>query len=130
MNVFIKPLLITNIFTIIANINSKIKIMEVMEVDNVRTSFIMNDHYDLKIESKRLISGNFQVKFFARLKQKKNFYGYVLVDAASTLKEVVLRIRNKLCLIQSQKDFRQTHLYSIGKSSELDLDLNFIIFNQ
>ncbi|OUT98705.1 MAG: hypothetical protein CBB92_06620 [Flammeovirgaceae bacterium TMED32] len=130
MNVFIKPLLITNIFTIIANINSKIKIMEVMEVDDVRTSFIMNDHYDLKIESKRLISGNFQVKFFARLKQKKFFYGYVLVDAASTLKEVVLRIRNKLCLIQSQKDFRQTHLYSIGKSSELDLDLNFIIFNQ
>jgi hypothetical protein len=39
-----------------------------------------------------------------------------------------LRIRNKLSLIQSQKDFRQTHLYSIGKSS--DLDLNFIIFDQ
>ena len=122
---FIKLLVITNIFTIIANINSKIK---TMEVDNVGTSLIMNDHYDLKIESKRLISGNFQVKFFARLKQKKPFYGYVLVDAACTLKEVVLRIRNKLYLIQSQKDFRQTHLYSIGKSS--DLDLNFIIFNQ
>ena len=127
MNVFIKILVITNIFTIIANINSKFKIME---VDDVRTPLIMNNHYDLKIESKRLISGNFQVKFFARLKQKKSFYGYVLVDAASTLKEVVLRIRNKLCLIQSQKDFRQTHLYSIGKFSELDLDLNFIIFNQ
>ena len=125
MNVFIKLLVITNIFTIIANINSKSKIME---VDDVGTSLIMNDHYDLKIESKRLISGNFQVKFFARLKQKKPFYGYVLVDAACTLKEVVLRIRNKLSLIQSQKDFRQTHLYSIGKSS--DLDLNFIIFNQ
>ena len=122
---FIKLLVITNIFTIIANINSKIK---TMEVDNVRTSLIMNDHYDLKIESKRLISGNFQVKFFARLKQKKPFYGYVLVDAACTLREVVLRIRNKLSLIQSQKDFRQTHLYSIGKSS--DLDLNFIIFDQ
>ena len=100
-----------------------------MEVDDVRTFLIMNNHYDLKIESKRLISGNFQVKFFARQKQKKSFYGYVLVDAASTLKEVVLRIRNKLCFIQSQKDFRQTHLYSIGKFSELDLDLNFIIFN-
>jgi hypothetical protein len=99
-----------------------------MGVDNVRTSLIMNDHYDLKIEFKRLISGNFQIKFFARLKQKKPFYGYVLIDAACTLKEVVLRIRNKLCLIQSQKDFRQMHLYSIGKSA--DLDLNFIIFNQ
>ena len=99
-----------------------------MEVDDVGTSLIMNDHYDLKIESKRLISGNFQVKFLARLKQNKSFYGYVLVDAACTLKEVVLRIRNKLSLIQSQKDFRQTHLYSIGKSS--DLDLNFIIFDQ
>jgi len=126
MNVFIKIIVITNIFTIIANINSKFKIMK---VDDVRTPLIKNNHYDLKIESKRLISGNFQVKFFARQKQKKSFYGYVLVDAASTLKEVVLRIRNKLCFIQSQKDFRQTHLYSIGKFSELDLDLNFIIFN-
>ena len=127
MNVFIKIIIITNIFTIIANINSKFKIMK---VDDVRTPLIKNNHYDLKIESKRLISGNFQVKFFARQKQKKSFYGYVLVDAASTLKEVVLRIRNKLCFIQSQKDFRQTHLYSIGKFSELDLDLNFIIFNK
>ncbi len=101
---------------------------KIMEVDDVGMSLIMNDQYDLKIESKRLISGNFQVKFFARLKQNKPFYGYVLVDAACTLKEVVLRIRNKLSLIQSQKDFRQTHLYSIGKSS--DLDLNFIIFDQ
>ena len=127
MNVFIKIIVITNIFTIIANINSKFKIMKVYDV---RTPLIKNNHYDLKIESKRLISGNFQVKFFARQKQKKSFYGYVLVDAASTLKEVVLRIRNKLCFIQSQKDFRQTHLYSIGKFSELDLDLNFIIFNK
>jgi hypothetical protein len=127
MNVFIKIIVITNIFTIIANINSKFKIMK---VDDVRTPLIKNNHYDLKIESKRLISGNFQVKFFARQKQKKSFYGYVLVDAASTLKEVVLRIRNKLCFIQNQKDFRQTHLYSIGKFSELDLDLNFIIFNK
>ena len=127
MNVFIKIIVITNIFTIIANINSKFKIMK---VDDVKTPLIKNNHYDLKIESKRLISGNFQVKFFARQKQKKSFYGYVLVDAASTLKEVVLRIRNKLCFIQSQKDFRQTHLYSIGKFSELDLDLNFIIFNK
>ena len=127
MNVFIKIIVITNIFTIIANINSKFKIMK---VDDVRTPLIMNNHYDLKIESKRLISGNFQVKFFARQKHKKSFYGYVLVDAASTLKEVVLRIRNKLCFIQSQKDFRQTQLYSIGKFSELDLDLNFIIFNK
>ena len=125
MNVFIEIIVITNIFTIIANINSKIKIME---VDDVRTSLIINDHYGLKIESKRLISGNFQVKFFALLKQKKPFYGYVLVDAACTLREVVLRIRNKLCLIQSQKDFRQMHLYSIDKLS--DLDLNFIIFSQ
>lgn len=90
-------------------------------------SLILKDHFNLKIESKRLISGNFQVKFFARLRQKQTFYGYVLVDAACTLKEVVLRIKSKLSLIQSQKDFRQRHLYSIGKSS--DLDFNFIIFD-
>ncbi len=90
-------------------------------------SLILKDHFNLKIESKRLISGNFQVKFFAGLRQKQTFYGYVLVDAACTLKEVVLRIKSKLSLIQSQKDFRQRHLYSIGKSS--DLDFNFIIFD-
>ena len=70
MNVFIKIIVITNIFTIIANINSKFKIMK---VDDVRKPLIMNNHYDLKIESKRLISGNFQVKFFARQKQKNLF---------------------------------------------------------
>tara|TARA_A100000164_G_scaffold125449_1_gene111328 strand:- start:946 stop:1236 length:291 start_codon:yes stop_codon:yes gene_type:complete len=93
----------------------------------IEESLIWNGNYDLKIESKRLISGNFQVKFFARLRQKKFFYGYILVDAACSLKEAILKISNNLFLIQSQKDFRQRHLYSIGKFSELDL--NLIIFD-
>ena len=59
--------------------------------------------------------------------KKKIFYGYILVDAACSLKEVILKISNNLFLIQSQKDFRQRHLYSIGKFSELDL--NLIIFD-
>ena len=40
----------------------------------IEESLIWNGNYDLKIESKRLISGNFQVKFFARLRQKKFFF--------------------------------------------------------
>ena len=95
-----------------------------MEVEEF---LVGNANYDHKITSERLISDNFQVKFFARLRQKKNFYGYILVDAACSLKEVILKISNNLFLIQSQKDFRQRHLYSIGKFSELDF--NFIIFN-
>ena len=93
----------------------------------IEESLIWNGNYDLKIESKRLISGNFQVKFFARLRLKKFFYGYILVDAACSLKEAILKISNNLFLIQSQKDFRQRHLYSIGKFSKLDL--NLIIFD-
>mgnify|MGYP001161498732 FL=1 len=93
----------------------------------IEESLIWNGNYGHKIESKRLISGNFQVKFFARLRQKNFFYGYILVDAACSLKEAILKISNNLFLIQSQKDFRQRHLYSIGKFSELDF--NFIIFN-
>ena len=41
--------------------------MEIVE------SLIWNGNYDLKIDLKRLISGNVQVKFFTCLRQKKNF---------------------------------------------------------
>ena len=93
----------------------------------VEESLIWNGNYGHKIESKRLISDNFQVKFFVTSTKKITFFGYILVIAAYPLKEVILKISNNFSLIQSQRVFRQRHLYSIGKFSELDF--NFIIFN-
>ena len=85
------------------------------------------NQYRLKITSKKLKSGKCQVKFFASVNQRKDMYGYVLVDAERTLKEVVSSIHDKLHTISHTRDFHNLHLYSIGKTGRDDL--NFIIFD-
>jgi hypothetical protein len=83
--------------------------------------------YQLKLTSKRLKSGKCQVKFFATIREKKDMYGYVLVDGESTLNEVVTGIEMRLDTISQTRDYHNLHLYSIGKMSKSDL--NFIIFD-
>lgn len=85
------------------------------------------DNYKLRLTSKKLSSGKCQVKFFASAVGSKDMYGYVLVDAEVTLKEVVIIIKQKLVSIQKSSDFHHIHLYSIGKH-ELDT-FNFIVFD-
>ena len=48
-----------------------------------------SDTYKLRLSSKKLDSGKCQVKFFATVRGNKDLYGYVLVEADQTLKEVV-----------------------------------------
>ncbi|MFY0598667.1 MAG: hypothetical protein JXR03_03275 [Cyclobacteriaceae bacterium] len=86
-----------------------------------------DNFYKLKITSKKLKSGKCQVKFFATIRERKDMYGYVLVDAQKTLKDVVSGIRDKLDTINHTRDFHNLHLYSIGKTGKDDL--NFIIFD-
>ena len=52
--------------------------------------------YKLRLQSKRLHSGRFQVKFFVSDYSQRPLYGYLLADPKSTLKEVVERIRHGL----------------------------------
>lgn len=86
------------------------------------------DEYKLRISSKRLNSGKCQVKFHAYAVHQKNLYGYVLVDSDRTLKEVVVKIREKLMSIQQARDFHHIHLYSIGQRSQED-ELSFMVFD-
>ncbi len=86
-----------------------------------------NVSFKLKLESKKLNSGKCQVKFFISTEETKNLYGYMLVDAKVTLKEVVTHINGKLQLLQETDFFHHSHLYSVGKTSKKDQ--NFLIFD-
>lgn len=86
-----------------------------------------DDYYNLKLTSKKLKSGKCQVKFSATIREKQDMYGYVLVDAEKTLKDVVVNIKEKLKAIRQTRDFHHLHLYSIGKKEKGDM--NFIIFD-
>lgn len=87
---------------------------------------ILDDYYKLRISSKKLHSGRYQVKFFATVKEEKDLYGYVLVNADETLKTVIHKIKNRLQTIDSTSEHNHFHLYSIGHSSQDEL--NFMIF--
>ncbi len=86
-----------------------------------------DDEYALKLNSKKLKSGKCQVKFYATIKERKDMYGYVLVDANRTLRDVVVTIKEKLNTIRQTREFHHLHLYSIGKMGKDDI--NFIIFD-
>lgn len=101
------------------------RIKDLMEM---HADVAFSDSYKLRLSSKKLASGKCQVKFFATIKEQKDMYGYVLVDSDQTLKDVVIRIKERLCEIRYAHDFHHIHLYSIGKSRKDDL--NFIIFDQ
>ncbi len=102
--------------------NFRIEDLVMMDAD-----VTFEDDYKLKISSKKLKSGKCQVKFSAIVREKKDLYGYVLVDAEQTLRDLVMSIKDKLHMIHRTRDFHNLHLYSIGKSG--NEDLNFIIFD-
>jgi len=94
-------------------------------------------NYKLKLHSKKLQSGKFQVKFYASQHQDletvtnclptksdskpdsktevQDLYGYVLVDAKDTLKQVVNTINQRLHLMEEANDYYHTHLYAVRK---------------
>lgn len=87
---------------------------------------ILDDYYKLKISSKKLNSGRYQVKFFATVREEQDLYGYVLVNADETLKKVIKKIKKRLQTIDCTSEHNHFHLYSIGQDSQDEL--NFMIF--
>lgn len=105
-------------------IANQFRVKDLMSLD---ADVTFDDDYHLKLTSKKLRSGKCQVKFFASVKERKDMYGYVLVDSEKTLKDVVVTIKDKLRTIRQTREFHHLHLYSIGKVG--DDDMNFIIFD-
>jgi hypothetical protein len=87
---------------------------------------ILDDYFKLRISSKKLNSGRYQVKFYATVQQEKDLYGYVLVNADETLKTVINKIRVRLQTIDYTSEHHHFHLYSIGH--DFHDELNFMIF--
>ena len=84
--------------------------------------------YKLKIDSKRLNSGKYQVRFQANRNDNKIKYGYVLAKQGSTLKEVVGRIREELYKMHHGDMYFHAHLYSLGKTKQRENE--FVVFDR
>ncbi|HCX22124.1 MAG TPA: hypothetical protein DHN29_09435 [Cytophagales bacterium] len=112
-----------NILDMTADTNN----FRVMDLESINADVTFDDDYSLKLTSKKLQSGKCQVKFYANVHDRRDMYGYVLVDSDKTLKDVVIKIKEKLRTIRQTREFHHLHLYSIGKMG--DDDLNFIIFD-
>ena len=82
--------------------------------------------YNLKLFSKKLSSGNYQIRFQAALPEDKSMYGYMLVQPGTTLKSVVQRIMAKLKKAH-RSDFQQEHLYALGSPASRELK-NIVVF--
>ncbi|WP_420578133.1 hypothetical protein [Ekhidna sp.] len=91
----------------------------------IAKDLILDDYYKLRITSKKLSSGRYQVKFFATIRQSKQLYGYVLVEADETLRSVIHRIRKRLNELDRSIESRHLHLFSVGQESQ---PTNLMIF--
>jgi len=93
----------------------------------VLQNVVLEDQYRLKISSKKLTSGRFQVKFYATVDSSKELYGYLLVEPEDSLKNVVGRIKARLNVMNYSLEHRHFHLYDLGQTKQTDP--NFLIFD-
>ena len=84
--------------------------------------------YKLRLFSKKLSSGNYQIKFHARKENQHKKYGYVLVPEGSTLRDVVSMIRTELSKSNKGDLYHHGHLYSLGKP--IQRNHNLVIFDK
>jgi len=97
-----------------------------MNGEIVNEQMILDDEFRIRISSKKLNSGKYQVKFYAFLEENQ-IYGYTLVDSGTTLKTVVDKIRKRLVCINYSNDNSHFHLFNLNTSQK---DLNQIMVFQ
>ena len=74
--------------------------------------------YSLKLKSKRLDSGRFQVNFATR-GFSQECYGYLLAEPKTSLREVVEKISRHIGAMQSSDRYYQRNLFSL-KNREMN----------
>jgi hypothetical protein len=70
------------------------------------------DTIKLKITSKRLISGRFQVNFVSHMFSQE-YYGYLLAESRTPVREVVEKISRHVEAMQYSERYLQRNLYSL-----------------
>jgi hypothetical protein len=68
----------------------------------------------LKIQSKKLHSGNYQINFSTG-DYSPGFYGYLLAEPRTSLKDVIEKISRHLEAANNEDRYFQRNLYSLGK---------------
>jgi hypothetical protein len=70
--------------------------------------------FKLRLKSKKLGSGRFQVNFSTE-GFMADYYGYLLTEPKTSLREVVEKIQKHLGAAQSTDKYFQPNLFSLGK---------------
>ena len=70
--------------------------------------------FKLKLKSKKLDSGRFQVNFFTE-GFRMDYYGYLLAEPRTSLREVVEKIQRHLGAVQTRDKYFQPNLFSLGR---------------
>ncbi len=81
----------------------------------------MNGGYKLKLCSKKLRSGRCQIKFYVtppEMADNNTYYGYMLADAGSTLREVVSEIEDYMMRSGPSRYYNQDHLFNLGRRQD------------
>lgn len=72
--------------------------------------------YKLKLCSKKLHSGRCQIKFYVTPPEEQDsFYGYLLAEPGSTLREVVEEIEHHVRKRTSHLQHHHEHLFNLGR---------------
>lgn len=69
--------------------------------------------YRLRIQSKKLQSGRFQINF-STLPSDGGYYGYLLAEPKTSVSEIVGKINRHLTAITCSERYFQRNLFSLG----------------
>ena len=86
-----------------------------------------SENMKLKLSTRKLKSGNFQVKFEVSNEEVEHCYGYVLAKPGTTLKHVVGSIQQKILTQEARGDAPYVHLFSLDRRPRKMDDI--LIFN-
>ena len=72
----------------------------------------------LRIQSKRLSSGRFQVNFNADDYYSNRYYGYMLAEPSTSLTEIITEINQHLESFRNSERYYQRNLFSLGNRKQ------------
>jgi len=72
------------------------------------------DALKLKIQSKKLNSGRYQVNFSTDA-YSSNYYGYLLAEPKTSVTEIIEKISRHLEAFSSEERYFQRNLFSLGR---------------
>ena len=87
-----------------------------------------SENQRIKIFSKRLPSGNCQVKFYVSNDKGHSYYGYMLVASGKKVSDVITLLHAKIRKMDSPDNYYHGHLFDLGKKQEFDP--GFILYRQ